>query len=981
MNKSNFSLHYFYLLLLVVMNIFSQEAPANQSSSNNDTYIQKITPPNVASFLKTKLINVNNYTGNGSVSVPIYVINEGNISIPIQLNYNSTGVKVNETASNVGLNWSLEAGGSITKIIKGIEDFSLSFRNVFRKAIGDEINNNDECGKNNTSCQGLRKIKFDDFTNPVPILKESQLYKIGWMLGSKDVSVQNYFDYASNFPDKIITSKMLNVPPSLGSTQRDMYPDIYYVNAPGLNTKFMHRKDKTAFEIKYQGNKIRTTVGKSDIINFLPSFYKEELHDYIKTYYGSKPRRITCVNKIEITNINGVEYLFDKLDVNQYVSRGASIDVNMSTPMHVSSQEVTSYHLSSIKDIKGNKIHFDYESYAVSEFKNNKSTNFLIQSDGSFMFLGEPTITDVYYPLLQRIKKIRYSKGSVYFSYLKNSRLDLPGDNALDSIIIKDIHDKIIKKFKFKYDYFVANTNCNEEYCLRLKLKSITEYNSNNKKLPSHEFFYDETQLPEVGSSNVDYLGYANSVKDDYSLDRHPTAFKKPFKLYFKPKKKGLTISPIPIFNNSSIITENGVSLEPSFKYTKAGTLIKMKKPTGAIQYFTYELNTFSTSDIKDIKAGGLRLKKQIIKDEKGHIKLLEEYSYKDNNGFSSGRLNNMPLFGDVAVNFNYDKNSTPFKYALRRGLLNIRTYTSIKNNIELILGNNIGYGRVVIKNGINNGVIEREYSTIEEYPIELPIITGGRVQIMNLGIEYGANIPYFNNDKILIGRLKKETIKNSNGKVIKEKKIEYTNKVYEKMNETIPFVESDLYYKSGLSEVSKITPKIYSQRNLETKITNKIFFLNETIESTNTMVHESNYSVVKESRTTSNQNDIIKTKNYFVTDVEQNNSLGNKNLTEEEFTAINILKEKNRIIQPIQTEIYKNDVLIRNQRTNFKNWENNIVLPKDIEVSKGESLLEDRVVYHNYDDKGNPIEVSKKDGTKIYYVWGYEQTQPIAKI
>uniref|UniRef100_UPI003F6BF285 RHS repeat domain-containing protein n=1 Tax=Polaribacter sp. TaxID=1920175 RepID=UPI003F6BF285 len=48
---------------------------------------------------------------------------------------------------------------------------------------------------------------------------------------------------------------------------------------------------------------------------------------------------------------------------------------------------------------------------------------------------------------------------------------------------------------------------------------------------------------------------------------------------------------------------------------------------------------------------------------------------------------------------------------------------------------------------------------------------------------------------------------------------------------------------------------------------------------------------------------------------------------------------------------------------------------------SKGTNPLEGRVVYHEYDNKGNPIEVSKKDGTHIVYIWGYNKTQPIAKI
>src|SRR5690606_13894082 len=42
---------------------------------------------------------------------------------------------------------------------------------------------------------------------------------------------------------------------------------------------------------------------------------------------------------------------------------------------------------------------------------------------------------------------------------------------------------------------------------------------------------------------------------------------------------------------------------------------------------------------------------------------------------------------------------------------------------------------------------------------------------------------------------------------------------------------------------------------------------------------------------------------------------------------------------------------------------------------------IEERIIYHDYDSIGNPIEVSKTDGTHIVYIWGYNQTQPIAKI
>ncbi|TCI85062.1 RHS repeat protein [Tenacibaculum sp. M341] len=55
--------------------------------------------------------------------------------------------------------------------------------------------------------------------------------------------------------------------------------------------------------------------------------------------------------------------------------------------------------------------------------------------------------------------------------------------------------------------------------------------------------------------------------------------------------------------------------------------------------------------------------------------------------------------------------------------------------------------------------------------------------------------------------------------------------------------------------------------------------------------------------------------------------------------------------------------------------------LLEKVQTSKGGSDLEDRIKYHSYNDRGNPTEVSKQDGTHIVYIWGYNASQPVAKI
>ncbi|NLU92202.1 hypothetical protein [Chitinophaga sp. Ak27] len=78
--------------------------------------------PDVASLFKFSEVPVNNYTGLPQVDVPVYDLKLKDITIPVRLQYHTGGVKVDEVASSVGMNWSLTAGGSINVMIRGKSD-------------------------------------------------------------------------------------------------------------------------------------------------------------------------------------------------------------------------------------------------------------------------------------------------------------------------------------------------------------------------------------------------------------------------------------------------------------------------------------------------------------------------------------------------------------------------------------------------------------------------------------------------------------------------------------------------------------------------------------------------------------------------------------------------------------------------------------------------------------------------------------------
>lgn len=89
---------------------------------------QKLLPvlappsPEAASFQRYGNYQVNLFTGIPDISIPLYEIKVGELRVPISISYHSSGIKVNDIPSRVGLGWDLQAGGSITRKIMGKPD-------------------------------------------------------------------------------------------------------------------------------------------------------------------------------------------------------------------------------------------------------------------------------------------------------------------------------------------------------------------------------------------------------------------------------------------------------------------------------------------------------------------------------------------------------------------------------------------------------------------------------------------------------------------------------------------------------------------------------------------------------------------------------------------------------------------------------------------------------------------------------------------
>jgi hypothetical protein len=78
-----------------------------------------IVSPTAASLGKFADIPVNYNNGLPQISIPITTVREAELQLPVTLQYHASGMKVEEVASWVGLNWTLSAGGVINRQVMG----------------------------------------------------------------------------------------------------------------------------------------------------------------------------------------------------------------------------------------------------------------------------------------------------------------------------------------------------------------------------------------------------------------------------------------------------------------------------------------------------------------------------------------------------------------------------------------------------------------------------------------------------------------------------------------------------------------------------------------------------------------------------------------------------------------------------------------------------------------------------------------------
>lgn len=627
------------LLILVIVSGSLKMLAQGFNNNSQKSYINIAMPktPESQSFEKYGNIPLDEFSGTASISVPLYNVQGKYLSVPVSLTYHSSGIKVNQEATWVGLGFDLMTGGRITLETKGNVDENV-------RGIAGSQGFKD----------GLKRI-FNKWK--VPYSSNPNSPQIGYA----------FLDYAKFYGTNV------NPWDHMGDTLWDdnytvtnaaWYgagePDIYHASFLGQSVNFYF--DIITGNIEFTGEKSLFSVSAS------------------RDYTG-------LISVFTITDNSGIKYLFEQSEKTK-----VSVMPNFGFASNVESR--TAWLLTKVIHPSGDNITFAYSNFGKTypAFTWSASISCSIPYNGTNVSEGQPNQVeqDPYY--LTKIES-----GTTTVDFILSNRDDLRGEGArkLDRIEIKDkTTGVLVKKVSFVYDYFTGipgpyeNTlaeNVRSYYLKRLKLLSVTD-----NSVPGNSpwvFSYKNMAGPGKLSFSQDHWGYfnaaANATSGTYpsftSAQRLIPSFNSLGSLatrnigsmiYSQITYVGAnnTIPSLDVPSGSSVISTgfNATADRNCYQaYTPVYMMDSITYPTGGASRFEYEVHRshYLNKNIVDFTGGGLRIKSIKNFSSPGKLENITEYDYM-NSGIYLGAIeyiriaNKWPGGAAITMSTNGDMNN-----------------------------------------------------------------------------------------------------------------------------------------------------------------------------------------------------------------------------------------------------------------------------------------------------------------------------------
>jgi hypothetical protein len=901
-----------------------------------------IQSPNSASLGSFGNAPVNYYTGRPNITVPIHSLKAYGLSMDIYLSYDASGIQIDRHPGWVGQNWNLQAGGVITRTVRGRADEYLNASDI-----GDIFNNH---------FQSVNATKSID-----ALTKE----------GAKELILKKAFALVDNGIDL--------------KRGVELEPDIFSFNFMGISGKFFYGGDKkwkvlsdqnieVLFDVEDAGNYSYPEVASESIP------YKNSSNKYDKTIAGFKLRDDKGMVYVFGYKENSIEYglpffnqLFDET-------------VDGSFEKYPPHWTANSWYLTRVIDKHGNELfNLDYtRGYWIAEFyRSYVDKRTFGHTPLGVAFLGDLDCSDGPNPIdlvdhvdgtlispvyLEKITSLHEET----ISFGKSLSNEMGYDLAELDYKLNKLEDKYANT---NLNWFCYTTSGNEfsapnavggsnNPIAALGWYKLDEISINTNQKVKYVFNYNNNSDERLFLESIDIEGlYRSSLLDKYTA--YKFGYNQPQLL---PKYLSKKVDHWGYYKGSEYVIDNTdyskhfATRNSNEKYLQIGILKSVSYPTGGYTTYKYEPNAYSSYVSNDRQtlnyaigiAGGLRIKE--IQDFDG-IKVMSrtfKYQKSNTNTQSSGILNAKP-------NYYWEdwKTETDDGGYYHERVFSINSVIPLSNSFE----SHIGYSDVL------------EYKSDGSY-IHYSHIDHSDVKDQTASVSFNGSVsPYEPLNELGYARGKMQSVKyyDSNNSIVKE-----VNNTYRSINE----ITNDYV----VSHNAKFGYKCDGDHKYFGGNVVKIFYNDYDLISTNTIDYLDGKELVSivdydksdyddlfcnyrflNKLTETKGNDVIETSFKYP-----------KDLTGQAY--MNEMISSGRLGEVIETRSVRNQNLIEVSKFQYKK-ENNLLLKESVKNYDSYNNLTDQILYKTYDLEGNPVEYQGIDGINMVFVYGYKKKYPIAVI
>lgn len=857
--------------------------------------LPKVVPPSPesASLFKFQDYPVSHATGLPQISVPLYEVKSGSLSLPISVSYHSSGRKVYDETGAVGLGWSLQAGGMISRTVYGKPD--------------------DERW---------------DF--PSPFKRESEISNVTDFLYLAAVGHHPFYSIAYH----------------------DTQYDIFSFSANQLSGKFILKDEST----------IKSPV----LIPYKP--YVIEWHKVMTEYV------VEYFDYINIIDDKGVLYRFGKslTDGKEYLEK--------------SSEGVSSWLLTEIISAnKADTISFKYKNFVGERLRVNQESQMLYQEAGvSGWGVTEWDYHETFventnrsYYSMQRLTEIRFKQGTITFN--------LDSKNSIISLEIRNKADKVVRTIELNRSQ--VNT-ISDGITPVEKLNEIVFKDKFGHSIEKYAFQYYSTDKNFIDVRACDFWGYFNG-----NTNLGGVIDMRPFRIV--PDGGIQPVAPFKI--------EFDFSLRAPSSYIFEGVLEKITYPTGGSTKFNYELNEFYDPLIQNSRNGpGLRVTQIVTDDNKGNT-LYKTFEYGEG-GSGDGVLSIMPSAENISD-------------------YSIEYSTRYQNFAE-------GAGGPVLENSYSRCIVSSDVLPVFQFLSEKPIIYSYVTEYHGTPSDnIGKTVYKYDFDDRMgpatlegLFRFAKYRLwrssdlrERSDYKSVKKDGV-ITYQIQKTLKYDYTETETDLIYgmhfkkkyictspiepvsytgmwNGGLTKTTGIDQyvaeewgpsgstgphgiddwEVYKFADYAISVGIKELNRVEQIEYdgdktlfTTTSYFYNDYHLTKETRKTNSRNEVILTEIKYPFDFPDE-------------PVHQQMINSNMLDVQVESNTYRDSAPVSSLKTTYRDWGNNIQ-PEIISTRTGSNPYEQRLAFHAYDAYGNIKSVSKDNGVKVSYIYGYHEQLPIAQ-